>query len=223
MRSILPHAIAPVAALLAALLALPCRALQLEESLQWQPAATAAVIEDEQQQPQPAKAFEAEGFEAEAFEAEVAEAPVSETLVSEALASAARGAEAGAVDTDRNAITDFVRASLGAPYRMGASGGREGFDCSGLVLRAYAAAGLAVPRVSSQQIATGNAVPLQALKAGDLLFYRMRASAPRQLHVAVYVGAGRAIHASVTHKVVREIDITRPLWSQRLVAARSLL
>lgn len=131
--------------------------------------------------------------------------------------------EDSAADADRHAITEFLRAHLGAPYRLGATGGREGFDCSGLVLKAYAAAGLAVPRVSAEQLATGNAVPVQALKAGDLLFYRMKTNAPGQLHVAVYVGAGRAIHASVTHKVVREIDITRPLWSQRLVAARSLL
>jgi len=192
----LPTALAPLAALVAVLLAAPCQALQLAESLQWQPTAT-----------EPALA---------------AEAQAQTVAVDAALPATAEAAE-GLADTDRNAITDFVRANLGAPYRMGATGGREGFDCSGLVLRAYAAAGLAVPRVSAEQFVSGTAVPLQALKAGDLLFYRMKASAPRQLHVAVYVGDGRAIHASVTHKTVREIDITRPLWSQRLVAARSLL
>lgn len=192
----LPTVLAPLAALAALLLAAPCQALQLAESLQSQPAAAVVAVEAE---------------------------TAPELVAADEAPPAAAEPAALIADTDRNAITDFVRANLGAPYRMGATGGREGFDCSGLVLRAYAAAGLAVPRVSAEQFARGTAVPLQALKAGDLLFYRMKASAPRQLHVAVYVGDGRAIHASVTHKTVREIDITRPLWSQRLVAARSLL
>lgn len=128
-----------------------------------------------------------------------------------------------ATDAERIAITDYLRANLGEPYRFGATGGREGFDCSGLVLRAYAAAGLAVPRVSRDQLRSGTNVPLSALRAGDLLFYRMKTSAPQRLHVVVYIGEGRAIHASITHQQVREIDITRQVWSKRLVAARSLL
>lgn len=128
-----------------------------------------------------------------------------------------------AADTERVAITDYLRANLGEPYRLGATGGSEGFDCSGLVLRAYAAAGLAVPRVSRDQFRLGIDVPLSNLRAGDLLFYRMKPSVPERLHVVVYIGDGRAIHASITHQEVREIDITRQIWSKRLVAARSLL
>ena len=128
-----------------------------------------------------------------------------------------------AADTEREAITDYLRASLGEPYRLGATGGQQGFDCSGLVLRAYAAAGLAVPRISKDQLRTGAAVSLSQLRAGDLLFYRMHNSRPQQLHVVVYVGKGRAIHASVGHREVREIDITNSVWSKRLVAARTLL
>lgn len=128
-----------------------------------------------------------------------------------------------ATDTERVAITDYLRANLGEPYRLGATGGSEGFDCSGLVLRAYAAAGLAVPRASRDQLRSGADVPLSDLRAGDLLFYRMQSGAPQGLHVAVYVGEGRAIHASITHQEVREIDITRKVWASRLVAARGLL
>lgn len=128
-----------------------------------------------------------------------------------------------APDTERVAITDYLRANIGEPYRLGATGGSEGFDCSGLVLRAYAAAGLTVPRVSRDQLSVGTDVPLSELRAGDLLFYRMKANAPQRLHVVVYIGEGRAIHASITHQEVREIDITRKVWSKRLVAARTLL
>lgn len=124
---------------------------------------------------------------------------------------------------ERDVITSYLRANLGEPYQFGATGGSQGFDCSGLVLRAYAAAGVQLPRLSAQQARVGVPVTQDALRAGDLLFYRMRDGKSEQLHVVVYVGAGRAIHASVGHKQVREIDITRKVWSSRLVAARTLL
>ncbi len=127
------------------------------------------------------------------------------------------------LDSERVAITDYLRANLGEPYRFGAAGGRQGFDCSGLVQRAYEAAGLEVPRLSREQMRAGEPVSLDDLRAGDLLFYRMQANAPQRLHVVVYVGEGRAIHASVTHRKVREIDITRDTWVKRLIAARTLL
>lgn len=173
-----PHL--PLLLLASALLALPCRAMQLDEQLDLP--------------------------EAEAIEAD-AQAP----------------APTPGYDTEREAITDYLRANLGEPYRFGAAGGSDGFDCSGLVLRAYAAAGLAVPRVSKDQLRTGSAVVLSELKAGDLLFYRLRGASARALHVVVYVGGGRAIHASVGHRQVREIDITTKLWTKHLVAARTLL
>lgn len=122
----------------------------------------------------------------------------------------------------RKAITDYTRAALGQPYRLGASG-QDGFDCSGLVLGAYQAAGHLVPRQSQAQLEAGAPVDVSALRAGDLLFYRFKRNEPERLHVAIYVGGGRAIHASVSHRQVREVDITGAGWASRLVAARSLL
>ncbi len=165
----------PLLLLASTLLAMPCRALELDDSLDY----------DEEPALATASAF--------------------------------------APEPERAAITHYLRAKLGEPYRLGATGGRDGFDCSGLVLRAYEAAGLAVPRLSAQQFRSGVPVPLDALKAGDLLFYQMKPSEPDRLHVVVYIGEGRAIHASVKHNAVREIDITRTVWSKRLVAARSLV
>lgn len=122
----------------------------------------------------------------------------------------------------RKTITDYTRAAIGKPYRLGAAG--EGaYDCSGLVLRAYEAAGHVVPRVSHDQIVAGEPVDLNALRAGDLLFYRFKQGDPERLHVVVYIGDGRAIHASIKHHQVREVDITGSLWANRLVAARTLL
>jgi len=93
-------------------------------------------------------------------------------------------------------------AALGAPYRWGSVGGRgggatSGFDCSGLIWRAYASQGVTVPRVSYEQARAGVPVPraLNALEAGDLLaFSRVPGGAVE--HVGLYVGAGRFVHSS---------------------------
>lgn len=122
----------------------------------------------------------------------------------------------------RRAIARFIRAALGKPYQYGATDD-SAFDCSSLVQRAYEAAGRQVPRVASEQLKASAPVPLSKLRSGDLLFYRMSAARPQRLHVVIYMGEGRAIHASVKHQVVREIDITGRLWASRLVAARRLL
>jgi cell wall-associated NlpC family hydrolase len=60
----------------------------------------------------------------------------------------------------------FALAQLGKPYRWGADGPKS-FDCSGLVLTSYRAAGVHLPRVSRQQYGAGKLVPLSALRAGD--------------------------------------------------------
>ena len=127
-----------------------------------------------------------------------------------------------APDTERALIADYLRANIGEPYTYGAEGGEQGFDCSGLVQQAYASAGVEVPRVSRAQFDAGVPVPIEALKTGDLLFYRL-GTRHHRLHVAVYVGDGRAIHASVKHGEVREIDIRLGPGPKTLVAARTLL
>lgn len=145
--------------------------------------------------------------------------PARALRLSEAFEPVAATALAG---DPRQRIAGYLRGALGEPYRRGAAGS-EGYDCSGLVLSAYAAAGREVPRHSGAQLRQGVPVDPAALRPGDLLFYRFSERQPERLHVAVYVGEGRAIHASVKHREVREIDIRGGLWTRRLVAAVSLL
>lgn len=83
---------------------------------------------------------------------------------------------------------------VGSPYfyKYGASG-PLGFDCSGLVQNAFAAAGKYLPRTAAQQYAQAPVhVPLSQAQPGDLLVW---GSAPDFYHVAIYLGGGRVVQA----------------------------
>lgn len=83
---------------------------------------------------------------------------------------------------------------VGSPYFYQYGGtGAFGFDCSGLVQNAFAAAGKYLPRTASQQFAQAPVhVPLAQARAGDLLVW---GSAPGFYHVAIYLGGGRVVQA----------------------------
>ncbi|MEY9845637.1 NlpC/P60 family protein [Streptacidiphilus sp. MAP5-3] len=87
------------------------------------------------------------------------------------------------------AAVAFARAQLGKPYVWGATGPNS-YDCSGLVQAAWAAAGVALPRTTYEQIDTGTRIPVSDLQPGDLVFYYSGVS-----HVGMYVGGGEIIHA----------------------------
>ncbi|MFI6209962.1 NlpC/P60 family protein [Streptomyces sp. NPDC051041] len=93
-----------------------------------------------------------------------------------------------ASEQGRKAV-EFATAQVGKPYEWGAEG-PETFDCSGLTSRAWAAAGLAVPRTSQEQWRQLKRVDVGAMRPGDLIVYFADAS-----HVALYVGDGTVVHA----------------------------
>lgn len=89
----------------------------------------------------------------------------------------------------------FALAQRGKPYVWGATG-PNAFDCSGLMLRAYEAAGIQLPRVSRQQFNAGAKLPVEAALPGDLLFWAYDESDPRTVHhVAMYLGGGQIVEA----------------------------
>jgi cell wall-associated NlpC family hydrolase len=92
---------------------------------------------------------------------------------------------------------------LGQPYLWGATG-PGAFDCSGLTLTAYRAAGIALPRTAAQQWYAGPHVGLGDLAPGDLLFWAYDVTNPATIHhVALYVGNGQMIAAPHSGDVVK--------------------
>ena len=88
-------------------------------------------------------------------------------------------------------------AQLGKPYQWGAAGPGS-FDCSGLMMYSWAAAGVSLPHSSRAQYGSGSHVSRSALRPGDLVFF----GSPIY-HVGMYVGGGMMIHAPTPGDVVR--------------------
>jgi cell wall-associated NlpC family hydrolase len=67
-------------------------------------------------------------------------------------------------------ILAYAAAQLGKQYVYGATG-PDAFDCSGLAMMAYRAAGITIPRTSQAQWAYGRQVPASQVQPGDLVFF----------------------------------------------------
>ena len=92
----------------------------------------------------------------------------------------------------------FIVAQLGKPYVWGATGPNS-YDCSGLMLRAFQAAGVtSMPRVSQAQQVWATPVDVKDIQPGDLVFFGRPA-----YHVGVYIGGGLMIDAPYTGSHVR--------------------
>lgn len=98
-------------------------------------------------------------------------------------------ATADAPDSRAAAAVSYAYSKLGSPYVWGATG-PNAFDCSGLTLAAYRAAGVSLPRTTYSQINAGRRVARSELLPGDLVFYYSGIS-----HVGIYIGNGQMIHA----------------------------
>ena len=96
---------------------------------------------------------------------------------------------------------DTALAQLGDPYVYGAAG-PDSFDCSGLTMYAWSAAGVALPHSSSMQSTVGTPVSYSDLQPGDLVFFYSPIS-----HVAMYIGNGLIVSAPHTGDVVKVVAL----------------
>jgi peptidoglycan DL-endopeptidase CwlO len=97
----------------------------------------------------------------------------------------------------------YARAQLGKPYVFAAAG-PDAFDCSGLTMMAWAAAGVSLPHYAPTQMQYGSTVPIDvsAMLPGDLIFLY-----PDIGHVEIYAGNGMAISAPQPGDVVKYVSV----------------
>ncbi|CED91304.1 NlpC/P60 family protein [Actinomyces succiniciruminis] len=104
-----------------------------------------------------------------------------------------------------------AKAQLGIPYVWGGESD-AGVDCSGMVMRAYAAAGIALPHDSRQQYGSGTKIPRAEAQPGDLLFWSYTGQQADIYHVAMYLGDGMLIDANFTPGVS-----IRAVWESEIM------
>ena len=115
------------------------------------------------------------------------------------------------------AVIARAQSQIGTPYvwgggdangpTTGVNGGSvSGFDCSGLVLYAFAAAGVALPHYTGYQYQRGTQIPASEAQRGDLLFWGPGGNQ----HVAIYLGDGTMIEAP---QAGQNVTIAPVRWS----------
>jgi cell wall-associated NlpC family hydrolase len=97
-----------------------------------------------------------------------------------------------------------------------AGAGPTKWDCSGLTMRAFQAAGVSMPHFAAAQFHYGKSIPRSALAPGDLVFFGRPIS-----HVGIYMGKGKMVHAPRPGKRV-EIATAISLGRKPFVGAKRL-
>ncbi|KAL9656581.1 hypothetical protein ABK040_012163 [Willaertia magna] len=94
---------------------------------------------------------------------------------------------------------NFARGQIGRCYSQAQRLGNPCFDCSGLVLKSWAAAGRNVPTYTGAYPGGLREVSVNAMQEGDIVF--------RPGHVGIYVGGGQIVSAENSKNGVQMRDV----------------
>jgi cell wall-associated NlpC family hydrolase len=107
----------------------------------------------------------------------------------------------GPASGSARAALNYAYAQKGKPYVYGGTG-PGGYDCSGLTMMSWRAAGVSLPRTSQAQYNAGHHVDQSQLQPGDLVFFDGLG------HVGMWVGGGDIIHAPHTGAYVEVVPFS---------------
>ena len=109
---------------------------------------------------------------------------------------------------------------LGVTYVFGGTT-PSGLDCSGLVYIVYQELGVQLPRMSRDQFKVGEAVELEDLREGDLVFFDTTGQGVS--HVGIYLLDGDFINAASNPGKVLISNLSEPYWAKRYLGARRVI
>lgn len=117
------------------------------------------------------------------------------------------------------AVVATAMAQLGKPYQWGGTG-PDAFDCSGLMVVAWRAGGVTIPRTAAVQSTFGAPVPdIAQAQPGDLVFIAgANGSSSQPGHVGMYLGNGQIINAPQEGDPVQIIPVQK--WDGKITGIR---
>ncbi|HUZ82188.1 MAG TPA: NlpC/P60 family protein [Gaiellaceae bacterium] len=115
-----------------------------------------------------------------------------------------------------SAVVGIALSQLGTPY-VWAGAAPGGFDCSGLVMWAYAQVGVSLPHSSYAMYGYGVPVSKDQLAPGDLVFFDGLG------HVGLYIGGGQFVDAPHAGAVVQIASLNDGWYAASYVGARRIL
>jgi len=113
-------------------------------------------------------------------------------------------------------VAGIALSQLGTPY-VWAGAAPGGFDCSGLVVWAYAQVGVSLPHSSYALYTYGVPVSRDQLAPGDLVFFDGLG------HVGIYIGGGQFVEAPHAGSVVQISNLSGAWYAATYVGARRIL
>lgn len=122
-----------------------------------------------------------------------------------------------------NKVIKKAESYLGVPYKYGGMS-KKGFDCSGLMVKSFAAVGFDLPRRSSDQYLLGFEVSKKEIQKGDLLFFSKSKNGGIS-HVGLVTKAKNGkvefVHATTSKGVITS-SLAEKYWKTRFHAAKRL-
>jgi len=123
-------------------------------------------------------------------------------------------------EADRKKLLEDAKYFKGGRYIWGGTT-PQGFDCSGYVQYLYKKHKVNLPRTAYAQSKRGEAVDINNLQKGDLLFFLTdKKRGIPVTHVGIYLGNGKFIHAASKKKGIIISPVHHGYYANKFVSAR---